>query len=569
MSNRRVDHTPTGEVHEGRYDARWCSRPASASRAAPALAGAAPPPAGDPRRLVQGALASVHWRERAAISGTRRPGRGRARGHRAARGRRLGSRSPPLLGGRTAASPLKLAMQSPANLRVSVQAADGTALPGDRRFVGVARRVSLRVSAGAAREHLRPPVPRQRRVVVPAKRASRWRSRGRSNGGRFRKIAGATVRAGRVTDHLHAPRGRPLALPPGGRRPRPGGTRAAAALSHGARRVPGQQAPRPRLGPPLPGAGDQRDDLYYYQHGKLRRALPGGLRQALHADAGGPLRRLLQDGRPELRLRPAGALVPPRLRDPRHQPGVPAERSRRATTRTAARGTTTRTSSGCGRACRWAPRCSTWAELRPRPGPRARAGVLPSAGCGCGPSPSPGPRSWPPPRPAGAAAAWGPPVRVSAHDGAAYLAATPALDDGPAADGGLDPASGGRQRERRPGAGGGAPLPGGAAWSRAAGPVGPRRDAPGRGGRRRAGAGVVAWVRGRRLEGAQRGAGRRALAPGGHRHAARGGHRPHRRGRPVGRGHRGLERAPRRRLPGARGRPPGAGRVVGRARRRA
>ena len=104
--------------------------------------------------------------------------------------------------------------------------------------------------------------------------------------------------------------------------------------------------------------------------------------------------------------------------------------------------------------------------------------------------------------PAGAAAAWDPPVRVSAHDGAAYLAATPALDDGQAAiaawirrpAGGS--ASGGRvQVTERP-----SPV---AAWSRPLNLSGPgvTRLAVAAGDR---GAGVVAWMRGRRLEGAQR-----------------------------------------------------------------
>ena len=104
--------------------------------------------------------------------------------------------------------------------------------------------------------------------------------------------------------------------------------------------------------------------------------------------------------------------------------------------------------------------------------------------------------------PAGAAAAWSPPVRVSAHDGAAYLAATPALDDGLAAmaawirrpAGGSASAGRVQVAER--------PSPGGA-WSRPLNLSGPgvTRLTVAAGDR---GAGVVAWMRGRRLEGAQR-----------------------------------------------------------------
>jgi hypothetical protein len=101
-----------------------------------------------------------------------------------------------------------------------------------------------------------------------------------------------------------------------------------------------------------------------------------------------------------------------------------------------------------------------------------------------------------------AAAAWSPPVRVSAHDGAAYLSATPALVDGRAAIAAwirrpaAGSASAGRVQvtERSSRA---------AAWSRPLNLSGPGavRLAVAAGER---GGGALAWVRGRRLEGAQR-----------------------------------------------------------------
>lgn len=104
--------------------------------------------------------------------------------------------------------------------------------------------------------------------------------------------------------------------------------------------------------------------------------------------------------------------------------------------------------------------------------------------------------------PAGAVAAWGPPVRVSAHDGAAYLSATPALGEGPAAlaawirrPAGSSATSGRVQVTER--------LTQGAAWLTPLNLSGPgtARLAVAAGER---GAGALAWVRGRRLEGAQR-----------------------------------------------------------------
>jgi hypothetical protein len=104
--------------------------------------------------------------------------------------------------------------------------------------------------------------------------------------------------------------------------------------------------------------------------------------------------------------------------------------------------------------------------------------------------------------PAGAVAAWSPPVRVSAHDGADYLSATPALGDGPAAlaawirrPAGSSASSGRVQVTER--------LTKEATWSTPLNLSGPgtARLAVAAGER---GAGALAWVRGRRLEGAQR-----------------------------------------------------------------
>ena len=104
--------------------------------------------------------------------------------------------------------------------------------------------------------------------------------------------------------------------------------------------------------------------------------------------------------------------------------------------------------------------------------------------------------------PAGATATWSPPVRVSAHDGAAYLAAQPAVADGQAAIAAWirRPASGSPSAGRVQVA---ERLSGEAAWSRPLSLSGPgvTRLAVAAGER---GAGVVAWMRGRRLEGAQR-----------------------------------------------------------------
>lgn len=101
---------------------------------------------------------------------------------------------------------VRVPMPRPANLRVSVALADGTVASSRRRFVGLRRRVSLRVTA-APLENIAGRPFRARGVVVGAARGERATLEGSVDGGAFRAIRRVPVRAGRVSAAFTPPRG--------------------------------------------------------------------------------------------------------------------------------------------------------------------------------------------------------------------------------------------------------------------------------------------------------------------------------------------------------------------------
>ncbi len=236
----------------------------------PAFAGAAPPPPGIHVASFK-APSSVKWRDRAPISGNVSP----AAVVPVVIERLEGDAWHPVATTSSAANgrfALRLRMESPGNLRASVQAADGTVVPGDRRFVGVARRVSLRVAA-ARFENISGRPFLATGAVVPAVRGERVAIEGSVNGRRFTRIAGATVRRGRVRTTFTPPSGgrwrfRLVAAPRSGRDS--GGRGAAKALDV----FPANKHHVPASAPHYLVQEIGETILYYYQHGQLIRALP-------------------------------------------------------------------------------------------------------------------------------------------------------------------------------------------------------------------------------------------------------------------------------------------------------
>ena len=237
---------------------------------APALAGAAPPPPGIHVASFK-APSSVDWRERAAISGRVAP----AAAVPVVIERLAGDAWQPVATTSSAANgrfALKLKIESPGSLRASVQGADGSALPGDRRFVGVSRRVSLRVSS-VRFENISGRPFLATGAVVPAAKGERVAIEGSVNGRPFRRIASGTVRRGRVKTTFTAPSGgrwrfRLVAAARPGRDS--GGRGAAKALDV----FPANKHHVPASAPHYLVQEIGETILYYYQHGRLVRALP-------------------------------------------------------------------------------------------------------------------------------------------------------------------------------------------------------------------------------------------------------------------------------------------------------
>jgi hypothetical protein len=165
-----------------------------------------------------------------------------------------------------------LPLRRSSNLRASVQATDGTVVPGRRRFVGLRRRVSLRVSAPDMENIAGRPF-RAIGAVVPAARGERALIEGSVDGGRFRPIARVRVRGGRVRTTFTPPSGgrwrfRLVAAPrpgvdTGGVGPAPA-VPVFGANPHGA----------PASAPHYLVQVVSETQLYYYQRGKLRRVFP-------------------------------------------------------------------------------------------------------------------------------------------------------------------------------------------------------------------------------------------------------------------------------------------------------
>jgi lipoprotein-anchoring transpeptidase ErfK/SrfK len=236
----------------------------------PALAGAAPPPPGIQIASFK-APSSVDWRDRAAISGRVAP----AAAVPVVIERLAGDIWQPVATTSSAANgrfALTLRMDSPGNLRASVQAADGTVVPGDPHLVSVARRVSLRV--GSLRfENISGRPFLATGAVVPATQGERVAIEGSVNGRPFQRIAGATVRRGRVRTTFTPPSGgrwrfRLVAAARPGRDS--GGRGAARALDV----FPANKHRVPASAQHYLVQDLSETTLYYYQRGQLVRALP-------------------------------------------------------------------------------------------------------------------------------------------------------------------------------------------------------------------------------------------------------------------------------------------------------
>jgi hypothetical protein len=165
-----------------------------------------------------------------------------------------------------------LPLRRSGNLRASVQAADGTIVPGRRRFVGIARRVSLRVTATEYQQIAGRPFRAIGRVSGAAK-GEKAVIEGSVNGGKFKPLRRVTVRSGRVDATFRPPSGGRwrfrLVAPP-----RPGidsgGTGAATAMT-----VAGTNPHKvPASAPHYLVQAISEMSLYYYQRGELVRVFP-------------------------------------------------------------------------------------------------------------------------------------------------------------------------------------------------------------------------------------------------------------------------------------------------------
>jgi lipoprotein-anchoring transpeptidase ErfK/SrfK len=167
----------------------------------------------------------------------------------------------------------RLPVRRSANLRVSVQAADGTVSSSRRRFVTVRRAVSLRVTAPPLENIAGRPF-RARGAVVGAAPGERVTLEGSVDGSAFRPLRRVVVRGGRVEAVLTPPRGgtwrfRLSAAASGD------GARAAGSATTGRMQVLGANPHGVPASSPhhlVQVISEMR--LYYYQDGRLRRVFP-------------------------------------------------------------------------------------------------------------------------------------------------------------------------------------------------------------------------------------------------------------------------------------------------------
>jgi hypothetical protein len=166
----------------------------------------------------------------------------------------------------------KLPLRTPGSLRASLQAPDDTLVSSRRRFVGVRRRVALRVRAIEYQQIAGHPFRATGRVSRAAEGETAILE-GSVNGGRFRSLKRLAVRSGKVRTTFAPPRGGRwrfrLVAPP-----RPGldsgGAASATAMTVAGTNPHGV----PRSAPHYLVQKIGEMSLYYYQHGKLVRLFP-------------------------------------------------------------------------------------------------------------------------------------------------------------------------------------------------------------------------------------------------------------------------------------------------------
>jgi L,D-transpeptidase catalytic domain len=242
-----------------------------AAAVVPAAASAQPQPVWNLRVASFKALSSIHLGERAQISGRVAP-----KASVPVLIERLeGTTWTPLVtlrsrpNGRFAA---KLPLRRPGSVRASLQSPTGALVSGRRRFVGVRRRVALRVRAIEYQQIAGHPFTATGRVSHAAAGETAILE-GSVNGGRFRSLKQVAVRSGKVRTTFAPPRGGRwrfrLVAPP-----RPGldsgGTARATAMTVAGTNPHGIPASAPHyLVQKI-----SETSLYYYQHGKLVRLFP-------------------------------------------------------------------------------------------------------------------------------------------------------------------------------------------------------------------------------------------------------------------------------------------------------
>lgn len=243
-------------------------------------------------------------------------------GGRAARGRRLAGA--PTGAGRRPRTPRRGPAAAPSSsLRASAVAADGSLVPGRRRFVHIRRRAWLRVE-GPPYRRIAGRSFRGTGAVVPAAHLERVTIEGARAGERFPPLATVRVRGGRVDARFTQPAGGSAWSPPPARVVR--------AIS------------------------EMR--LYCHQRGQLVRVFPVVFGKPSTPTPLGTHRVYSKTAGPGAAFgrRCCGTTAAAASTEPTRSSCWPAPG---ATTLRAARATARRTSSGCGRACPSARRCRT------------------------------------------------------------------------------------------------------------------------------------------------------------------------------------------------------------------
>lgn len=165
-----------------------------------------------------------------------------------------------------------LPLRRSSSLRASAVAADGSLVPGRRRFVNVRRRAWLRVQAPAD-QRIAGRSFRATGAVVPAARLERVTIEGARDGGRFRPLAAARLRGGRVDARFTPPAGgrwrfRLVAAP------RPGRDAGAIAVAPAMEVFGSNPHGVPASAPHYLVQAISEMRLYYYQRGRLVRVFP-------------------------------------------------------------------------------------------------------------------------------------------------------------------------------------------------------------------------------------------------------------------------------------------------------